>query len=61
MKHYLVKYKSDGNLIENKQLYVGPCYDIVEAQDKFFDWLKKQDLYKRMWKLNVEFEEIISL
>lgn len=61
MKHYIVKFSSDGNIVPNRQLYIGPCHSIVGAQDKFFAWIKKQDLYKHMWKLNVEFEEIAPL
>lgn len=33
MKHYLVKYRSDGNITENEQLYVGPCHEFSRQQN----------------------------
>jgi hypothetical protein len=31
---------------------------IGEAQDKFFEWLKKQSVYPHMWNMSVDFTEI---
>lgn len=55
MKRYLVAYESKGNL--NKGSVIVTADNLVEAQTKFFEWLKSQELYQHMWRLNVEFTE----
>jgi len=56
MKHFIVNYESEGNLVEGT-LYI-EARGIVDAQDKFFDWVRKLPFYGHMWKLKVEFKEI---
>lgn len=55
MKRYLVAYESKGNL--DKGSVIVPAENVAEAQTKFFEWLKSQELYSHMWRLNVEFTE----
>lgn len=56
MKAYYVTAYSPRNC-ESIQVAIWAT-SIDNAQDKFFDYLKKLDLYKHMWNLNVDFEEI---
>lgn len=53
---YLVNYLSKNNIFEGK--VVISAKNLVEAQDKFFDWLKKQPVYQYMWNLSISIEEI---
>ena len=59
MKHFIVSYSSHNNIFTN-MLHVEAC-TIVEAQDKFLDWLIKQPTYSHMWQLSFEFKEIGSV
>lgn len=56
MKHFLANYSSDGNL-EKGQIHI-QAKNIVEAQNKFFDYLEKTELYGHMWNLNLNIVEI---
>ena len=56
MRNFIVTYTSERNLFKG-QVHVS-AVSVGEAQDKFFDWLKKQAVYPHMWNLSVNFEEI---
>lgn len=56
MRHFLATYSSDGNL-EKGQIHIN-AVDLVEAQNKFFDFLKNTELYRHMWSLNLKMVEI---
>jgi len=56
MRKFVATAESQGN-IWNKTVVIH-AYDIVEAQDKFFAWLKKQEVYTQ--KLSLEIEEVIE-
>ena len=56
MKTFIATYESAGNLEKGRICLEG--HNAVDAQDKFFDWLKEQPLYSHMWQLSVQFEEI---
>ena len=53
MKTFEVEWTSPGNITIKKRLIIR-AEGIVEAQDKFFDWLKKQPVYEHMWCLNLQ-------
>lgn len=56
MRNFVATFSSRGN-IEKGQVHIN-ALSIVEAQDKFFEYLKKTDLYQHMWNLNLEIIEI---
>ena len=56
MKVFIATYESTGNLEKGRICLEGRS--IVDAQDKFFEWLRTQPLYQHMWQLSVQFEEI---
>ena len=53
MKTFEVEWTSPGNITIKKRLIIR-AEGIVQAQDKFFDWLKKQPVYEHMWCLNLQ-------
>lgn len=55
MRTFGFKYESKGNL--ESGTVVVRAESLVEAQDKFFDWLRKSPLYKHMWNLSVQCTE----
>lgn len=57
MKNYVVTYNSEDNINDQKPLHI-QAKSLVEAQNRFFEYLKTTDLYKHMWQLSVQFEEI---
>lgn len=59
MKHYIAKYESKGNHLEHTEVFI-KAETLVEAQDKFFLYLKNTPLYSHMWRLNLEIREIQS-
>jgi hypothetical protein len=56
MRNFIVTYTSERNLFKG-QVHVS-AVSVGEAQDKFFDWLKKQAVYPHMWNISVNLEEI---
>ena len=56
MKTYLFTYESNDNYFRGKISI--PADNLVMAQDKFIDWLKRQDVYQHLWRLSFEVEEI---
>jgi len=56
MRNFVATYNSDRNLFKG-QVHIS-AVSVGEAQDKFFDWLKKQSVYPHMWNLSVNLEEI---
>jgi hypothetical protein len=56
MRAFLFDYESAGN-IESGMVVVN-AEDLVEAQDKFFAWLRTQPLYSHMWNLAVVAKEV---
>lgn len=56
MKTFIVNYKSEKNLFKGKKVI--QAFELIEAQNKFLDWLKTQPVYSHLWQLNFEFEEI---
>ena len=59
MKTFIATYESPCNIFKGKICL--PATNIEEAQNRFFLWLKRQETYKHMWKLMVEFEEVESV
>ena len=56
MRHFTVSYSSANNVFKGV-LHV-EAMTVAEAQDKFLNWLIKQDSYKHLWQLSFEFVEI---
>jgi hypothetical protein len=56
MRNFIVTYTSERNLFKG-QVHIS-AVSVGEAQDKFFDWLKKQAVYPHMWNISVNLEEI---
>lgn len=56
MRHFFAIYSSEGNS-EKGQIHI-TAKNIVEAQDKFFDFLKTTNLYQHMWSLHLKIVEI---
>jgi hypothetical protein len=56
MRNFVAAYSSERNLFKG-QVHISAS-SIGEAQDKFFEWLKKQSVYPHMWNMYVDFTEI---
>jgi len=56
MRNFVATYNSDRNIFKG-QVHIS-AVSVGEAQDKFFDWLKKQAVYPHMWNIYVNLEEI---
>lgn len=54
-KLFVATYYSKGNLFEGELAIF--ARDLAEAQDKFFSWLKKNQVYTHLWSLTVTFQE----
>ena len=50
---FVARYESPVNYDKPKDVFI-QANSIVEAQDKFFEYLRTTELYSHMWKLNVE-------
>ena len=55
MRTFMVDWYSEGNI--EKGTVVVRAAGLVEAQDKFLGWLKKQPIYEHMWRLSFALEE----
>lgn len=55
-KPFVVTYNSQNNLFKGRLVIEADT--IVEAQNKFLDWLKRQPVYLHMWRLTFEFEQM---
>ena len=56
MKLYIFDYSSEGNIFSGEICI--EAEGLVEAQDKFFDWVKKQKTYQHMWRLSFKAREV---
>jgi hypothetical protein len=56
MKHYVVSYSSQNNAFKGTAHV--EATGVVEAQDKFLEWVRKQPSYTHLWQLSFEFKEI---
>ena len=56
MRTFNVEWSSPKNIIDKTRVVVR-AESLVEAQDKFFAWLKKHPVYQHMWCLNMEMSE----
>ena len=56
MKLYIFDYSSEGNIFSGEICI--EAEGLVEAQDKFFDWVKKQKTYQHMWQLSFRASEV---
>ena len=56
MKLYIFDYSSEGNIFSGEVCI--EAEGLVEAQDKFFDWVKKQKTYQHMWRLSFKAREV---
>ena len=56
---FVANYYSKDNLFEGELAVFAE--DLVEAQDKFFDWLRKDPVYSHLWNLTVIFQEKIKV
>ena len=56
MKLYIFDYFSENNLFSGEVCI--EAKGLVEAQDKFFDWVKKQQTYQHMWGLSFRAREV---
>ena len=50
MKVYIAEYNSEVNSF--KGFVVLKAETLQQAQDKFIEWLKLQNVYQHMWQLN---------
>ena len=55
MKAYIVDWSSPGNA--DKGTVVVTANSISEAQDKFWEWIKKRPVYQHMWLLTFSIKE----
>ena len=53
-KRYLAIATSPGNVWARR--VVIEAKNVVEAQDKFFAWLKTEPVYTHMWRLDMQLE-----
>lgn len=53
MKTYMIKYESPENITGNDTVIVR-ANDLVDAQNQFFEFIKKKSFYQHMWKLSME-------
>lgn len=56
VKHFVAKYSSAGNK-QGGEVYIR-AENLVEAQDKFFEFLRGTPMYSHMWHLEVSLREI---
>ena len=56
MKLYIFDYSSEGNIFSGEVCI--EAKGIVEAQDKFIEWVKKQQTYQHMWRLSFKTREV---
>lgn len=58
MKLYIFDYdySSEGNIFSGEVCI--EAEGLVEAQDKFFAWVKKQKTYQHMWQLSFKAREV---
>lgn len=55
-KLYIFTYESLNNLFKGE---IGiESNSLVEAQDKFLEWLRKQPIYHHMWNLQFHAREV---
>jgi len=59
MKTYLVTYESKSNLFKGRLCV--PAGSLTEAQEKFWFWLKRKEVFNHLWKLEFDIEEIESV
>lgn len=55
MKVFLVDWSSEGN--QESGTITVQAKSVIEAQDKFWDWLRKQPIYAHLWRLSFSIEE----
>lgn len=55
MKAYIVDWSSSRNV--DKGTVVVTANTISEAQDKFWEWLKKRPVYQHMWILTFSIKD----
>jgi len=58
-KTYLFTYFSKGNSTTRSKVSV-KAVDLVEAQDKFFSYLRQSSFYSYMWNIEITCELIES-
>lgn len=56
MRIFEVQWSSGGN-IESGTVIV-KANNLVEAQNKFWEWLQKRPVFQHMWNLTFQFAEI---
>ena len=56
MKLYIFGYFSESNLFSGEVCI--EAKGLVEAQDKFIAWVKKQPTYQHMWQLSFKAREV---
>ena len=56
MQLYIFNYSSEGNLFSGEVCF--EAKGLVEAQDKFIAWVKKQQTYQHMWQLSFKAKEV---
>lgn len=55
-KLFIFNYESIGNIFSGEVAI--EASSLVEAQDKFLAWIKKQSVYQHMWSLSFRAREI---
>lgn len=55
-KLYIFDYESIGNIFKGEVAI--EANGLVEAQDKFLVWVKKQSVYEHMWSLSFRAREL---
>ena len=56
MKLYIFNYSSERNIFSGEVCI--EAKGLVEAQDKFIAWVKKQQTYQNMWQLSFKAREV---
>jgi hypothetical protein len=57
MKTFIVSYDSNGNVVIKKTVVIR-ANSLSEAQDRFFEWLRKHPIYPHMWQLTISVKQI---
>lgn len=57
MKTYRIQWSSPRNIVKNDEVIVR-AETLVQAQDKFFEWLRRQPVYRHMWAMSMEMVEV---
>lgn len=58
MRVFIVDWSSSGNYPGEPQTVYIRAESLPEAQDKFWAWLRKTEVFTHMWNLSFSFKEL---